>query len=83
MCTRSENGGVAEQLHQLLDALTWNVESDRAGIIRHIQPGAGLQYHRLMKHVQDFWSDWPLEKRVDPVLKIEIVTQDGGITNGK
>jgi len=57
-----------------------HVESDRAGIIGHIQPGAGLQYHRLMKHVQDFWGDWPLEKRMDPVLKMEII-QDGKVQN--
>ena len=49
------------------------VESDRAGIIGHIQPGSGLSYHRLMKHVQDFWGEYPLEKRMDPVLKMEIV----------
>lgn len=30
------------------------VESSRAGIIGYIQPGSGLSYHRLMKHVQDF-----------------------------
>ncbi|KFY94711.1 hypothetical protein V500_03105 [Pseudogymnoascus sp. VKM F-4518 (FW-2643)] len=50
-----------------------HVESDKAGIIGHIQPGAGLQWHKLMKHVQDFWGDWPLEKRMDPVLKMEIL----------
>jgi 1,6-anhydro-N-acetylmuramate kinase len=50
-----------------------HVESDKAGIIGHIQPGEGLHYHRLMKHVQDFWGDWPLGKRMDPVLKMEIV----------
>ena len=27
----------------------------------------------LMRHVQDFWGDWPLEKRMDPVLKMEIL----------
>jgi hypothetical protein len=36
-----------------------------------------------MKHVQDFWADWPLEKRMDPVLKMEIVKQDAGVANGK
>jgi 1,6-anhydro-N-acetylmuramate kinase len=56
-----------------------HVESDRAGIIGHIQPGAGLQYHRLMKQVQDFWGDWPLENRMDPVLKMEIVRE---VSNG-
>ncbi|PMD32502.1 UPF0075-domain-containing protein [Hyaloscypha variabilis F] len=60
-----------------------HVESDKAGIIGHIQPGAGLQYHRLLKHVQDFWGDWPLEKRMDPVLKMEIVKKDDGSANGK
>jgi 1,6-anhydro-N-acetylmuramate kinase len=55
------------------------VESDRAGIIGHIQPGSGLSYHRLIKHVQDFWGDWPLEKRMDPVLKMDIVRD---VTNG-
>lgn len=49
------------------------VESSRAGIIGHIQPGAGLQYHRLMKHVQDFWGTYPLEKRMNPVLEMEVV----------
>jgi 1,6-anhydro-N-acetylmuramate kinase len=52
------------------------VESDKPGIIGHIQPGAGLQYHCLMKHVQDFWGDWPLEKRMDPVLSLQVVTRD-------
>jgi 1,6-anhydro-N-acetylmuramate kinase len=50
-----------------------NVESDRAGIIGHIQPGAGVQWHGLMKKVQEFWADWPIEKRMDPVLQMEIV----------
>ena len=59
-----------------------HVESSKAGIIGHIQPGAGLQYHRLMKHVQDFWGEWPLEKRMDPVLKMEIVKQEKGVANG-
>lgn len=49
------------------------VESFRAGIIGHIQPGSGLSYHRVMKHVQDFWSNYPLEKRMDPVLQMEIL----------
>lgn len=52
------------------------VESDRAGIIGQIQPGTGTHYHRLIRHVQDFWGDWPLEKRMDPVLQMEIV-RDG------
>lgn len=49
------------------------VESDRAGIIGQIQPGEGAHYHRLLKHVQDFWGDWPFEKRMEPVLQMEIV----------
>jgi len=61
-----------------------HVESSKAGSIGRIQPGAGLQYHGLMKHVQDFWGNWPLEKRMDPVLKLEIVRQSAnGVTNGK
>lgn len=55
------------------------VESSRAGIIGHIQPGSGLSYHRLMKHVQDFWGNYPLERRMDPVLEMEIVR---AVTNG-
>jgi 1,6-anhydro-N-acetylmuramate kinase len=51
------------------------VESAKAGIIGHIQPGSGLQYHKLLKHIQDFWGEYPLEKRMDPVLKMEIVGQ--------
>ena len=53
------------------------VESDRAGIIGHIQPGSGLSYHGVLKHVQDFWGDYPLGKRMDPVLQMEIVTSGG------
>jgi 1,6-anhydro-N-acetylmuramate kinase len=49
------------------------VESSRAGIIGHIQPGAGLSYHRLMKHVQDFWGDLPLERRMEPVMEMQVV----------
>ena len=55
------------------------VESSRAGIIGHIQPGSGLSYHRLMKHVHDFWGTYPLERRMDPVLEMEIVR---GTVNG-
>lgn len=51
------------------------VESSRPGIIGHIQPGAGLSYHRLMKHVQDFWGTYPLEKRMHPVLAMEVVSR--------
>lgn len=58
-----------------------HVESSRAGIIGHIQPGEGLQYHRLMRHVQEFWADWPLERRVDPVLKMEILRNDATARN--
>ena len=58
------------------------VESSRAGIIGHIQPGSGLAYHRLMKHVQDFWGNYPLEKRMDPVLEMEIVRPTANGTNG-
>jgi 1,6-anhydro-N-acetylmuramate kinase len=57
-----------------------HVESSKAGIIGHIQPGSGLPYHRLMKHVQDFWGDFPLERRMDPVLKMEVVRNT--VTNG-
>jgi hypothetical protein len=53
-----------------------HVESDRAGIIEQIQPGGGVQYHKLMKHVQDFWGDYPIEKRMDPVLEMEIVQKN-------
>ncbi|ETN41522.1 uncharacterized protein HMPREF1541_03458 [Cyphellophora europaea CBS 101466] len=49
------------------------VESSRAGIIGHIQPGSGLSFHRLMKHVQDFWGTYPLERRMDPVLEMEVL----------
>lgn len=52
------------------------VESSKAGIIGHIQPGAGLKYHGLLKHVQDFWGNYPLESRMDPVLKMDIVKTD-------
>lgn len=50
-----------------------HVESDRAGIIGQIQPGSGTHYHRLLQHVQRFWGDYPLEKRMNPVLKMVIV----------
>ncbi|TVY34364.1 Anhydro-N-acetylmuramic acid kinase [Lachnellula occidentalis] len=60
-----------------------HVESDKAGIIGHIQPGAGFQYHWLMKHVQDFWGNWPLEKRMDPVLEMEIVKDANGVAMRK
>ena len=58
------------------------VESSRAGIIGHIQPGSGPSYHRLMKHVQDFWGNFPLERRMDPVLEMEIVRGTANGTNG-
>ena len=32
------------------------MESDRAGIIGQIRLGAGVQYHRLLRHVQDSWG---------------------------
>ncbi|CCX05394.1 Anhydro-N-acetylmuramic acid kinase [Pyronema domesticum] len=50
-----------------------HVESDKAGIIGQIQPGSGIQYHKLMKHVQDFWGEYPIEKRMNPVLEMEVV----------
>jgi 1,6-anhydro-N-acetylmuramate kinase len=53
-----------------------HVESDRAGIIGQIQPGGGVQYHKLLKHVQDFWGDYPIEKRMDPVLEMNIVQKN-------
>lgn len=52
------------------------VESSKAGIIGHIQPGSGLKYHGLMKHVQEFWGNHPLESRMNPVLKMDIVKSD-------
>ena len=58
------------------------VESSRAGIIGHIQPGSGLSHHRLMRHVQDFWATYPLERRMDPVLEMEIVSETAHVTNG-
>ena len=59
-----------------------HVESSKSGIIGQIQPGSGLSYHRLMKHVQDFWGDFPLERRMDPVLKMQIVSASSNGTNG-
>jgi len=53
------------------------VESSRPGIIGYIQPSSGLEYHRVMKHVQDFWGDYPLEKRMHPVLQMEIMRPTG------
>ena len=57
------------------------VESSKTGIIGHIQPGSGLSYHRLMKHVQDFWADYPLENRMDPVLEMKILRPSTDGTN--
>lgn len=57
------------------------VESSRVGIIGHIQPGSGLSYHRLMKHVQDFWGTYPLERRMDPVREMKIVRATANGTN--
>ena len=48
-------------------------ESDRAGITGHLQPGSGVNYHRILKHVHDFWGDYPLEKRMDPIKKMIVV----------
>ncbi|KAF8541144.1 hypothetical protein BDD12DRAFT_879318 [Trichophaea hybrida] len=65
-----------------------NVESDRAGIIGQIQPGDGTRYHMLLKHVQEFWGEYPIEKRMDPVLDMEIVRRGkkvngvNGVANG-
>jgi hypothetical protein len=58
------------------------VESSKAGIIGHIQPGSGLKYHGLMKHVQKFWGNYPLEKRMDPVLQMDVVRSDANAVNG-
>ncbi|KAI9879516.1 MAG: hypothetical protein M1830_008308 [Pleopsidium flavum] len=55
------------------------VESDRAGIIGQIQPRSATHYHRLLQHLQRFWGDYPLEKRMNPVLKMVIVPR--GETN--
>jgi hypothetical protein len=48
-------------------------ESDRMGITGHTQPGEGLRYHKILRHVQDFWGDYPLEKRISPVRKMIVV----------
>jgi 1,6-anhydro-N-acetylmuramate kinase len=48
-------------------------ESDRAGITGHLQPGSSLQYHKLRKHVQDFWGEYPIEKRMEPVRKMVVI----------
>jgi 1,6-anhydro-N-acetylmuramate kinase len=53
------------------------VETDRAGIIGQIQPGRGSHYHRLLKHVQDFWDNTPFDRRMDPVRRMEIVDELG------
>lgn len=53
------------------------IESSRKGIIGHIQPGDGIQWHGLLKHVQEFWGQWPLERRMDPVMVMEIVKNTG------
>lgn len=52
-------------------------ESDRRGITGHMQPGDGLRFHRILKHVQEFWGDYPLEKRMNPVRKMIIVSHKG------
>jgi 1,6-anhydro-N-acetylmuramate kinase len=52
-------------------------ESDRAGITGHMQPGSGSNYHKILKHVQEFWGDYPLEKRMDPVKKTIVVPYQG------
>jgi 1,6-anhydro-N-acetylmuramate kinase len=52
-------------------------ESDRAGITGHMQPGSGANYHKILKHVQEFWGDYPLEKRTDPVKKMIVVPYKG------
>ena len=46
-----------------------NVESDKPGIVGQIQPGAGLQYHRLLKHVQDFGGRFPIGEPHGPSLE--------------
>ncbi|GIJ90371.1 hypothetical protein Asppvi_009325 [Aspergillus pseudoviridinutans] len=48
-------------------------ESDRMGITGHMQPGEGLRYHRILRHVQDFWGDYPLEKRINPVRNMIVM----------
>ncbi len=60
-----------------------HVESSKASIIGHIEPRSSLSHQRLMKHVRDFWGDFPLERRMYPVLKMELVrfTETNG-TNG-
>ena len=58
------------------------VESARPGIIGQIQPGEGLSYHRVLKHVQDFWGSYPLEKRMEPTLRMEIVRERSNGVNG-
>lgn len=58
------------------------VESSKAGIIGHILPGSGLKYYGLMKHVQKFWGNYPLEKRMDPVLQMDVVRSDANAVNG-
>jgi 1,6-anhydro-N-acetylmuramate kinase len=52
-------------------------ESDRAGITGHMQPGSGLNYHRMMQHVHEFWGNYPLEKRMNPVTKMIVVPYKG------
>jgi 1,6-anhydro-N-acetylmuramate kinase len=52
-------------------------ESDRAGITGHMQPSSGSNYHKILKHVQEFWGDYPLEKRMDPVKKTIVVPYQG------
>ena len=52
-------------------------ESDRAGITGHMQPGSGLNYHKVIKHVQEFWGDYPVDKRMNPVTQMIVVPYQG------
>jgi hypothetical protein len=54
-------------------------------IIGQIQPGNGTSYHRLLKHVQEgLLGEYPIEKRMDPVLYMETVRRKkvNGVANG-
>lgn len=42
------------------------------GIAGHIQPGEGLKYHKILKYVQEFWGDYPLERRMNVVRKTTV-----------
>ena len=46
------------------------VETDTPAIIGKIQPGRN--YHKIRKHVADFWGDYPAEE-VKCVTKMEVV----------